>query len=169
MLVESLIHEEARQFAAQPEMDPLTEADALAETQVLSVHFDALTLTLALLFEMRMALQLRESNTGLLVARGVRQFHWTSDARATGKTAWNVIGSTPAADGGLFSLQLLIWPKADMAIYAESAAFYAGDVPGLDGAPPNYVEDDDQTVRSQIAGWRSEFTPNHAVFLDRSP
>lgn len=168
MIIEELIHRDAREFAAVPEMNPLTESDALAEAQVLSVQFDALTLTLAVLFEMRTALQLRESNTGLLIARDVRQFHWKSAARTPGRTAWNVIGSTPSTNQGLFGLQLLVWPKAEMAIYAERAAFYAGDVPGLDGPPPDYV-DDEQTVRSHIADWRSEFSPNHAVFIDRVP
>jgi hypothetical protein len=43
---------------AAPEMDPLTEEDALREAQLLDVRFDAVRSTLGLLFELRVALQL---------------------------------------------------------------------------------------------------------------
>jgi hypothetical protein len=48
-----------REYASLPEMDPLTEDDALQEAQLLDVRFDALRSTVGLLFELRTALQLR--------------------------------------------------------------------------------------------------------------
>lgn len=157
-----------RDFASQPEMDPLTEGDALQEAQLLDVRLDALRSTVGLLFELRLALQLREANAGLLVARGVRELSWTAGARSTAKTAWTVGGSTPRNENWLFGLQLGLWPNARLDLRAESAAFFAGDVPDLDRIP-NYLEDDEATVRTQLAGWRSEFVPVHAVFLDPAP
>lgn len=155
-----------REFAAQPEMDPLTEDDALQEAQLLDVRFDALRSQVALLFELRVALQLREANTGLLVAREVRQLSWTANPRATAKTAWTVGGSRPRKENRLFGLQLGLWPNAQLELRAESAAFFAGDVPSLDRIP-DFIEDDEATIRAQLAGWHSEFVPVHAVFLDR--
>ncbi|MFV0462523.1 MAG: hypothetical protein ACK5MP_04905 [Nostocoides sp.] len=74
-------------------MDPLTESDALQEAQLLDVQLDAVREQLALLFELRMALQLREPDTGVLVARGVREFSWTAPPRSSLRTAWSVGGS----------------------------------------------------------------------------
>lgn len=158
-----------RQYAAQPEMDPLTEDDALQEAQLLDVRFDALRSTAALLFELRLALQLREANTAVLLAHGVRKLSWTAESRSTARTAWNVLGSTPSTTDGVFSLALLIWPRAQLRLSAIRAAFVAGDVPGLDGPPPDYTSDDEATIQAGLAGWRSVFSPIHAVFLDPSP
>jgi hypothetical protein len=157
-----------RRFAAQPEMDPLTEEGALQEAQLVDIRFDALRSTVGLLFELRLALQLREANTGVLVARGVRELSWTAGPRSTGRTAWVVGGSIPHNEDRLFGLKLGMWPDAQLALRAESAAFFAGDVPGLDPIP-NYVDDDEATIRAHLAGWRSEFVPIHAVFLDPAP
>jgi hypothetical protein len=160
-----------RALGAMPEMDPLTEVDALQEAQVLDVRFDALTLTVGLLFELRMALQLREANTGVLVARGVRELSWSGPGRAQGLTAWTVGGSVPRPDQGLFRLELGMWPVpgAQLNLLAESAAFFAVDVPGLSEAPPDYTDLDRLGVSAELAGWDSPFEPVHAVFLDAAP
>lgn len=157
-----------REFASQPEMDPFTEDDALQEAQLLDVRFDALRSTVGLLFELRVALQLREANTGVLIARGVRELSWAAGPRSTTRTAWTVLGSRPEAHDGLFALSLRTWPESRLTLRAESAAFFAGDVPGLDRIP-DYVSDDEATIRANLADWRSEFMPVHAVFLDPAP
>ena len=159
-----------RDYASQPEMDPLTEDDALQEAQLLDVRFDALRSTLGLLFELRTALQLRETNTGVLVARGVRELEWSAGQRSTPKTAWTVGGSVVTNADRLFRLELGMWPApgAQLRVVAGSAAFFAGDVPGLDRIP-DYVSDDEATIRANLADWRSEFMPVHAVFLDPAP
>jgi hypothetical protein len=159
-----------REYASQPEMDPLTEDDALQEAQLLDVRFDTLSSTVGLLFELRSALQLREGNTGVLLARGVRELSWSAGQRPTARTAWTVGGSVTSNAGRLFGLKLGMWPApgAQLSLVAESASFFAGDVPGLDRIP-DYVDDDEATIRAQLAGWHSEFTPVHAVFLDPAP
>lgn len=100
--IEELLSLDARlrRFAAQPEMDPLTENDALQEAQLLDVRVDALRSTVGLLFELRVALQLREANTGALVAHGVRKISWSSSPRPTPRTAWNVMSPTPRCSAG---------------------------------------------------------------------
>jgi hypothetical protein len=159
---------ELRRFGAQPEMDPLTEHDALQEAQLLDVRFDAARSTVGLLFELRVALQLREANTGVLVAHGVRAMSWSASPRSTARTAWNVITSAPRHAERLFGLSLVTTPRAQLELSAESAAFFVGDVPGLDRIP-DYLEDDEATIRAQIASWHSKFNPVHAVFLDAAP
>lgn len=157
-----------REFAAQPEMDPLSEDDVLQEAQLLDVRFDALRSTAALLFELRVALQLREANTGVLIVRDVRELAWTSEPRATTRTAWTVLGSHPEAGGRLFNLRLDIRPAARLLLRAGSAAFFAGDAPDLERIP-DYTSDDEISIRTNLANWHSKFEPVHAVFLDPAP
>lgn len=156
---------------AGPEADPLIEEDALQEAQLLDVRFDVLTCTVGLLFELRTALQLREANTGVLVAHGVRELSWTGPERATEMTAWTVGGSTPRVERGLFGLVAGMWPApgARLGLRARSAAFFAVNVPGLDDAPPDYTDHDRMSVRAHLAGWNSPFEPVHAVVLDPAP
>lgn len=156
---------ELGRFAGQPEMDPLTEEDVLQEAQLLDVRIDALRSTVGLLFELRVALQLREANTGVLVAHGVRKINWSVSPRPTAKTAWSVITSTPGCAGRLFGLSLKFWPEACLELSAEKAAFFIGNVAGIGAAPPDYAGDE-STMQAGLAGWRSAFTPVHAVFLD---
>jgi hypothetical protein len=158
-------------YASLPEMDPLTEEDALQEAQLLDVRFDAISGAVAVLFELRLAIQLRESNTGVLVARGVRQLSWEGPARSAALTAWSVGRSTPRTRGELFSLRLEMWPHpgARLLLTAESAAFFAGDVSGLPEAPPDYGPGDRRAIDSEVAGWNSHFEPMSAVFLDAAP
>ena len=160
-----------RAYGAQPEMDPLTEEHALQEAQLLDLRFDSLTLTVGVLFDLRMALQLREANTGVLVARGVRELSWSSPSRDTPLTAWTIDGSVPRHQDRLFGLQLGMWPApgAEFRLLAESAFFFAGDVPGLGEAPPNYTGANRVNLSAELAGWDSQFEPVHAVFLDPAP
>jgi hypothetical protein len=118
-----------------------------------------------------MALQLRDANTGVLIAHGVRELVWSGPERATSKTAWTIGGSTPSNANRLFGIGFGLWPSpgARLSLTAESAAFFTGNVPDLGDVPPNYAEDDEATVRAALPNWSSPFTPVHAVFLDRAP
>jgi hypothetical protein len=155
-------------YGTPPDMDPLTENGALQETQLLDLRFDALTLTVGLLFELRTALQLRDGNTGVLVAHGVRELSWSGPRRATSLTAWTVGGSMARCDAGLLRLDLGMWPApgAQLSLLAERAAFFSGDVPGLDTAPPNYSDVERAGIVEKVAGWDSDFHPIHAVSFD---
>lgn len=152
---------------AQPDMDPLTEDDALQEAQLLDIRVDALRLTVGLLFDLRSALQLRDANTGILVAHVVRELTWSAGSRDTDLTSWTVGGSVTQHDG-LFGLKLGLWPSpgAHLSLVAERAQFVAGDIPGLPETPPNYGDDDDRTIRAGLAHWAAQFSPTHAIFVD---
>lgn len=157
----------AKGYAGLPEMNPLTESDALQEAQLLDLQLDAARGQLGLLFELRMALQLREPNTGVLVARGIRELSWTAPTRSTSPTSWSVGGSKVDNQDGLFRLELGLWPApgAKLIVIAESAAFIAGHVAGLADAPPDY-SDEDAKVRDLVPSWHSTFVPSSAVFVD---
>ncbi len=170
MNIEDLLSDaDRRRFAAQPEMDPLTEAAALQEAQLLDVRVHALTSTVGLLFDLRTALQFMEGNTALLIARGVREFGWAAEPRASVRTAWNVVSSEPSVCDRVFSIRLGFVPSARLTLAAESAEFYVGDVDALSDTPPDYGGADDAAIRAGLANWCSPFSPVHAVFLDPAP
>src|SRR6516225_6275653 len=79
-------------LVGSPEMDPLTEMDALQEARLNEVIFDAVNRHAGLLFDLRGALQLRMAYTGLLVLGDVEGLRWSSERgrRPTTRTAWNV-------------------------------------------------------------------------------
>lgn len=158
-----------RAYAAMPEMDPLTEEDALREAQVLDVRFDALAGVAGILFELRQALHFQEADTGVLVAHGVRELTWSGPSRDTALTAWSVGSSVPRVKDRLFGLSLVMWPHpgARLSLTADLAAFFAGEVPGLADAPPDYTDLDRPTLGQEVACWDSSFEPASAVFLDR--
>lgn len=160
-----------RAHASRPEVDPLTEEDALQEAQVLDVQFDAVAGVAGILLELRQALQLREANTGVLIARGVRELTWSGPSRDTPLTAWSIGSSVPQAQDRLFRLSLVLWPHpgAWLSLTAEAAAFFAGVIPGLTEAPPDYTDRDGATLGHEVARWDSIFEPVSAVFLDGAP
>lgn len=170
MTIEELFSDVGRRrFAAQPEMDPLTEPDALQEAQLLDIRVHALTSAVALLFDLRTALQFMEGNTALLIAHGVREFGWSSEPRSSARTAWNVVSSQPSVSNGTFSIVLGFIPSARLVLRAVSAEYYVGDVAAIGDTPPDYGGADDALIRAGLADWSSPFAPAHAVFLDQDP
>ena len=171
MIIEDLLVErQLNGHEARLEMDPLTEEDALQEAQLLDVRFDALRSTAGILFELRTALQLRDSNTGVLVTWGTRELEWSSgDQSPLPRFAWVITASTVERTHRLLKLRLIgPRPQNELRILAESAAFFAGDVQGL-GRIPDYVSADESTLRSSLANWTSSFTPARSAFLSSAP
>lgn len=166
MNIQEMLDDSARrQFAAQPEADALVEADALQEAQLLDMHVDVLRSTAYLLFDCRGALQIEMGNTAIIVARSLERISWTGSPRGP-LTAWSVVSWEPRPEPGTWALSAALSPLARLELSAATAEFYVGDVPGCDGAPPDFTEADDETVRNGIASWKSAFEPIHATFLD---
>jgi len=156
-----------RSHAAMPEMDPLTEAGALQEADLVAVSFDVLTASAGLLFDLRNALQLQSGNAALLIARGVDRFAWDAqDLRDLPFVSHLVTGSSPSVDGCRFTLSLGMVPDAGLTLRARGAEFFVGDVPGLGEAPPDFFECSADLVRAEMPGWQSVFVPGYATFLD---
>jgi hypothetical protein len=152
-------------MVGSPEMDPLTEKDALQEARLNEVVLDAVNMRVGLLFDLRGALQLRMAYTGLLVLRAVEHFSWTGEGRSSIRTAWNVVGSVPANKDGVVSLRLFFFPDADLTVVARSAAFFAGDVPGLPDRVPDFAGSDAE-VAAGMASMDSPFEPTQATFIE---
>ena len=145
-----------------PASNPLTDPDALQEAQLLDVRFDALRSTIALIFELRVSLQFDEGNTGVLIARAVRDIDWTVSKSPNARTAWNVVSSSVTRRGDAFEFRLGTWPGASMSLTASNLEFYVGEVPGLDHIP-NYVNDSEEKLIQQLAGWSSELQVSHCA------
>jgi hypothetical protein len=148
-----------------PEMDPLTEKDALQEARLNEMIFDAVNRRVGLLFDLRGALQLRTAYTGLLVLGGVESLIWDSERRSSTRTAWNVVGSLPVNEDGVVNLKLFFFPDAELTVVARSAAFYAGDVPGLPDTPPDFASSDEE-VAAGMASMDSPFEPTQATLIE---
>jgi hypothetical protein len=147
------------------EVDPFSMEDGLQEAQVLDIRLDTLTGVAAILLELRLALHIRGSNTGLIVAHGVRELVWSAPARDTPLTAWSVGSSRCVRDEGILRMNLTMWPHpgAQLLLSAEAATFFVGDVPGLSESPPDYTEMSPGEGDGEIAGWESEFVVVGAV------
>jgi hypothetical protein len=143
-----------------PAMDPLREAGALQEAQLLDIRLAVTTSTVGLLFEMRTALQLREGNTAVLVGYQVQALDWTAEPMPR-MTAWTVVGSQPTDEG----LTLDFYPTAHLRLVAGGSAFYVIDVPRIGNVPPSYVEDDAAAIHAGLPHWSSPFSPLHATYI----
>lgn len=78
--------------------------------------------------------------------------------------AWYVVGSSPATEAGAFRLVVECAISTWLLVVATRAACVTGSVPGIGAGPPDYVQDDEKTIRAGIAGWRSAFAPIAATF-----
>lgn len=166
MIVRELLSDDLSQVSdAQPDSNPLSEEDALQEAQILEILFDTARSTVGVLFDLRTALQLRDGNTGVLVARNVTSLVWSAKSRRTNRTAWNVTQSLPGRDGLHFTLEVRMFPDASLTIVAQQACFFTGTVPGLGEVPPDYY-DDDSTIVGKLAQWESSFLPLQAAFIN---
>jgi hypothetical protein len=152
-------------MVGSPEMDPLTEQDALVCAPLVEVVFDAVDMRAGLLFDLRVAEQLRMANTGLVILCGVEVFQWRAEPRTTSRTSWNVASSVPSNEDGSVNLRLVFFPSAELNVTARSAAFFAGDVPGLPDAPPDFAGSGDE-VAAGMASMDSPFEPTQATFIE---
>ena len=168
MIIEDLLWRPGLEaFASKPDMDALTEADSLTEAQLLDVRIVARTSTVGLLFETRQAQQIREGNTAVLIAHGVRACSWKADRIPRGSYARTVFVDDPSTATGRLSLSIGMGAKygARLALDADAAAFFIGEVPGLHEAPPDYGQDE-ATIRAQLPDWQSQVLILRATFLE---
>lgn len=152
-------------LVGSPEMDPLTEKDALVCAPLVEMVFDAVNMRAGLLFDLRVAEQLRMANTGLIVLGGVEAFEWRANQRPAVRTSWSVDASVPSNSDGVVNLRLVFFPSAELTVVARSAAFFAGDVPGLPDAPPDFAGSDEE-VSAGMASMDSPFEPTQATFIE---
>ncbi|MBB5866624.1 hypothetical protein F4553_000003 [Allocatelliglobosispora scoriae] len=155
MLISELSVQADHGFVDMRTDDPLRQPDALLEAQLLDVRFEALTSTASLLFDLRTAMQIDDGNTGVLLARGLREIEWSGEIRSTARTAWNVVGSDCSRSGESVVLRIGFLPSARIRIMASRFEFYVGDVAELLEQLPDYGEDDDNAIRQNLPSWDS--------------
>lgn len=167
MIAAELFHDpNRRSYASMPEADALTERGALQEAALVDVRVDATSGSVGLLFDLRGAIQLRDASVALLIARGVSRFEWVHARTRPGRTWHACTGSIPDSSDGRFSLLLGFASDAELRLEAGGAEFYVGDMAGMDSAPPDFVEDDDETIQAGMPNWTCTFAPSAATFLD---
>jgi|ERR1700734_494715 hypothetical protein len=153
--------------APGPDMDPLTESDALQEAQLLDLRLHAVSSTAGLLFELRTALQFEYGNAALLVIRGLRQASWRAVERGEEQMAWSVMGSAITARTGHLELNITLAPSASVEILGTNAEFYVLDVPEMGETPPDYCFDREVRIRAGLPNWGSPVSILYASYLDR--
>jgi len=154
--IENLVRERSFPPPSRPlEMDPLREMDALQEAQLLDSRVYPLTSVAALLFEMRTALQFKDGNSALLVVRDLNSFNWTSVATETPFTALTAVSSAPDRVDDLFHIRLDFHPEARLAVVGGRAEFYLLDIEGIDEAPPDYSDIDQDNIYQGLPSWSS--------------
>jgi hypothetical protein len=167
MLAADLFHDpNRRSYGAMPEADALTEPHALQEAALIDVRFSALYNSVGLLFDLRVALQFREPKVAVLIGRDVTRLEWEAVPFPHSRVWFANVGSTPDTRSQLFRLELHFVPNARLTLQSRGAEFYVGDMDGVDGAPPDFGEDDDATIRRRMPSWDARFLPLAATFLD---
>lgn len=167
MTIEEMLGDPIRlTCATMPESDALTADDALSEADLICIRHDLSAGEAWMLFDMRNALQFRIPDAAALVLRGVRSFDVRSgQGRREGRTTHYVLDSRPSVRDGLFSVTLLCLGGLHIHVSARSAEFLVGDVPGLPDTPPDYLDDDENTIKAGMPSWDKEFTLLGASFF----
>lgn len=139
------------------EPNPFVEQDALYESQILDVRYNAVRSVLGIIFEMRLADRIRDCGSALIVASEISDFSWQQIQRDGQRTAWTVLASTVRRVGDSITMELLTSPNARLTFSAKRASYYSLTLDGIadDSAPPDYSSSTLAEIRAQIAGWNS--------------
>jgi hypothetical protein len=137
------------------EVDPLREADALQEAQLLDSRVCHLTSTAALLFELRTSLQFEVGNSALIVVRGLRSFDWKPPTKQFPLAALTVVSSTADRLGDSHRARFEFFPEAHLAVSGDLAEFYVLEVEGIGDVPPDYSSGDLKKVQGALPSWSS--------------
>ncbi|WP_171172487.1 hypothetical protein [Streptomyces sp. I05A-00742] len=154
--INDLVHVRPRPGSfGSAEVDPLREADALQEAQLLDSRVCHLTSTAALLFEMRTSLQFEVGNSALLVVRGLRSFDWTSPKQQVPLAALTVVSSVTEQSGEPLRARFEFFPEARLVVAGDLAEFYVLEVQGIGEVPPDYSSVDLEKVQGALPSWSS--------------
>lgn len=143
------------EFLCQVDVDPLRDADALQEAQLLDSRVCHLTSTVALLIELRTSLQFEMGNSALLVVRGLRSFDWKSPGKQLPLTALTVVSSVCDRLGDYLRVRLEFFPEAHITVVGDKAVFYVLEAEGIGDVPPDYSSADLKKVHGSLPCWSS--------------
>lgn len=148
------------------EVDALRCPGALEDSALLDVRISGVWPRAWLLFDCKGALDVRQGNTAVLVAHGLRTISWKSDGDPPGRLNRAVGIWQPTVGNSEWHLQVSLWRNVTLELTARSAEFYVGNVPGGDDPPPDFGTATDDEIRAGLADWSSEFEPEYATFVD---
>lgn len=133
--------------------------DALDESQLLAVRFDAVRGVAAVVLDLRLALNDFRGNVGLLVANEVSTIEWGRQPGVLGLRAWTVAGSRLGSTAEGWAVKLDFWPApgANMTIVSNGVQFIEG-VASLP-AMPDYVNEHVSAEVYVEGVWSAEFQP----------
>lgn len=148
------------------ELDPFRMADQLVESVVVDLKIDPVRDVVAIVFDLRTALQARKSSTGVLVGRSVREVSWIDEQTRTGLYAPVVISSTVDDGREAPSVSLAMLPKTRLEIGAREMWFVDGVCPDFLADPPDLTSiNADSLAAGGFPNWNSAFRPTGFVEL----
>ncbi len=141
-----------------PEMDPLRLNGVLDESLLVSVLVPPLGNRVMLLFDVRLAMQLRGDNAAVVVAAGLKSASIKLNPSGNlGRTAPVVLGWT--ANRGSTEVAFGTENGWDVAVEAVEAWFCSGTVPDLAPSQPDLVAERLESVEAQLPSIGSVLMP----------
>lgn len=149
----------------KPEFDALRDEGALEDAALIGLKLDLVRSNAYLLFDCRVALNIREGDTAVLVLRSLRNLAWSGPSAED--RVWRAVDMwrITKISGAAFALES--WLTFDEPFSAQFGAgeFYIGSVPGIYPAPPSFLHASERSMVESLQGWDSEFHVVSASFL----
>lgn len=138
--------------------DPLRHAEVLVECYPVKSRVDFVRRRASILLDCRYCADVNGNSAVLLLER-LSNFSWQRDAlQPFGEitiTSWK-----PKYQSDWSVVAALGWSGAEqLAMSASSVLFIAGDIAGLDDAPPNFGSDSYQVVEAGLPNYDVDFEP----------
>lgn len=136
--------------------DPLSESDSLHEATLLSMTYDALSSSFAILLDLRTAMYIdaHHTNTGVLVLRSVSALALSPNERAGRIWLVDEVVVTPKNSHLDLYLYDIVWDQS-FTIGAHVAQFVTGFVGGLGDLAAELDEDETRAYFRTTPGWDS--------------
>ena len=136
--------------------DPLRSAAVLVECYPVKSRVDFVRRRASILLDCRYCEEV-DGNSAILLLDRLSNFSWERDAlQPFGEltiTAWN-----PEYESDWSVVAALGWSGAEeLAMAASSVLFIAGNIDGLDGAPPNFGLDSFEEVEAGLPNYTVDF------------
>ncbi|TBN57249.1 hypothetical protein EYE40_07470 [Glaciihabitans arcticus] len=145
--------------------DPLLTEGLLVEAYPIAARIDFLRSIASVLLDCRFAVGV-EGNTAILTVSGALLFA-TRGHREPVPQQMTIVEWLPRITD-VWSADIPInWTgPGQMEIGGSNVLFVSGDVPGMDGAPPDFTSVDQATIAEGLANWESEFLATQYSLLD---
>lgn len=155
-----------RELPISPEAAALIQDDAMEGAALLDMRVNVWDDCLWLLFDCRGALREDLGNTVVMAVNKVSTMRWSGCSLQW--PVWRSVMSSKLqylGTSGVF-LSVLLEPESELNVKGLAVEPFVGDVPSCDEPPPNFLTSSTRDLRSSLQGWRSDFDPSGALFID---